>query len=160
MRVGISGHQRLRDPGGWDWVRQEMRTCLTSLSEPLVGITSLSIGADTLFAHLVLELGGSLAVVVPFADYEARFVTEAARQDYRNLLGQAATIEVLEKKDTDDEGYYAAGKRVTDLSELLLVVWDGKPAAGLGGTADIAAYAHERNKEIVHLNPETRTVTP
>ena len=159
MRIGISGHQRLRDPDGWDWVRQEMKNCLTSTSGPIVGITSLAIGADALFAQMVLELGGSLTVIVPFVDYEKKFATEAARQEYGDLLSRAATVEVLQRKGPDDEAYYAAGKRVADLSELLVVVWDGKPAAGLGGTADIAEYARVSGKKVVHLNPETKTVT-
>ena len=111
-----------------------------------------------MFAQIVLELGGSLVVIVPFSDYENKFETESAQQDYRSLLNRAAVVEVLERQATDEEGYYAAGKRVVDLSELLVLVWNGKPAAGLGGTADIAEYARLHQKQIIHLNPETRTV--
>jgi hypothetical protein len=159
MRVGISGHQRLRDPGGWEWARERMRDCLAPLPPPVVGVSSLAVGADTLFAGLVLELGGSLEAVVPFADYEDRFAEGADRQVYRSLLARAASVAVLERSGTDEEAYYAAGKRVADLSALLVLVWDGKPAAGLGGTADIAEYARRTRKPFVHLNPETRTVT-
>ena len=158
MQVGVSGHQRLQDPERWDWVQQEMRNCLISLAPSIVGVTSLAIGADTMFAQMVLDLGGSLIVIVPFSDYEKRFETESGRQDYRNLLDRAAIIEVLERQASDEEGYYTAGKRVADLSELLVVVWNGKPAAGLGGTADIVEYARLQQKQIIHLNPETRTV--
>lgn len=159
MRVGISGHQRLTDPSGWEWVRQQMRDGLASLPSPIVGVTSLAVGADTMFAEVVLELGGSLEVVVPFADYEDRFATDEDRRVYRSLLARAAQVEVLERHGTDDEAYYASGKRMADLSALLILVWEGRPAAGLGGTADIAAYARRTRKPFVHLNPETRTVT-
>src|SRR5436305_3624255 len=114
MRVGISGHQRLRDPDGWEWVRGQMRGCLASLPPPVVGVTSLAAGADTLFAGLVLELGGSLEAVVPFAGYEESFATGNDRRVYRSLLGRAARVEVLERDGTDEEAYYAAGKRVAD----------------------------------------------
>ncbi|HYP52057.1 MAG TPA: hypothetical protein VEQ42_00870 [Pyrinomonadaceae bacterium] len=159
MRVGISGHQRLRDPGGWEWVRGRMRDCLASLPPPVVGLTSLAVGADTLFAELVLELGGALEVIVPFAGYEGGFESEGDRREYRRLFGAAARVEVLGGNATDEEGYYAAGKRIADLSDLLVLVWDGKPAAGLGGTGDIAEYARRTHKPFLHLNPETRTVT-
>jgi hypothetical protein len=159
MRVGISGHQRLRDPDGWEWVRGQMRGCLASLPPPVVGVTSLAAGADTLFAGLVLELGGSLEAVVPFAGYEESFATGNDRRAYRSLLGRAARVEVLERDGTDEEAYYAAGKRVADLSALLVLVWDGAPAAGLGGTGDIAEYARRSRKSVIHLNPVTRTVT-
>ena len=159
MRIGISGHQRLRDPDAWDWVRQELRDCIAPLPEPLVGITSLAVGADTLFAEIVLQLGGTLEVVVPFSDYEQRFTTDADKQNYRSLLATARKVEVLEGHDTDEEAYYAAGKRVADLSELLILVWDLRPAAGLGGTGDIADYVRRQQKSTIHLNPITRTVT-
>src|SRR5437868_5490247 len=158
MRVGISGHQRLKDPAGREWVRRQMRDCLVT-PPPVVGVTSLAVGADTMFAGLVLELGGSLEAVVPFADYEDRFAEGDDRQVYRSLLARAAKVEVLERNGTDEEAYLAAGKRVADRSALLILVWDGRPAAGLGGTADIAEYARRIRKPFVHLNPETRTVT-
>jgi hypothetical protein len=158
MRVGISGHQRLKDGAGWEWVRGQMRDSLATLPPPVVGITSLAVGADTVFARLVLELGGSLEAVVPFGDYEERFAADD-RPTYRSLLGRAARVEVLERNGSDEEAYYAAGKRVADLSALLILVWDGRPAAGVGGTADIAAYAQSARKPFIHLNPETRTVT-
>lgn len=159
MRVGISGHQRLSDPAGWGWVRQRMRDCLVSLTPPVVGVTSLAVGADTMFAGLVLELGGSLEAVVPFDGYEETFAADSDREVYQSLLGRAARIEVLRRDGTDEEAYYRAGKRVADLSALLILVWGGEPAAGLGGTADIAAYARRTQKPFIHLNPVTRTVT-
>lgn len=140
-------------------MREQLHDCLSSLPAPVVGVTSLAIGADTLFARLVLELGGALEAVVPFGDYEDRFADERDRQDYRSLLGRAARVEILQRHGTDEEAYYAAGKRVADLSALLILVWDGKPAAGLGGTADIAEYVRQSRKAIIHLNPEMHTVT-
>jgi hypothetical protein len=34
-----------------------------------------------------------------------------------------------------------AGEKVVDLSDTLLAVWDGLPAKGYGGTADVVTYA-------------------
>ncbi len=48
----------------------------------------------------------------------------------------------------------AAGRAVADRSDLLLAVWDGAPAAGLGGTADIVRYAEERGKAVEIIWPE------
>jgi hypothetical protein len=135
-----------------------MRDSLASLPPPVVGVTSLAVGADTVFARLVLELGGSLEAVVPFGDYQDRFAA-GDRETYRSLLARAARVEVLERNGSDEEAYYAAGKRVADLSALLILVWDDQSAAGLGGTADIAAYARRTQKPFIHLNPETRTIT-
>jgi len=159
MQVGISGHQRLRDPNAWEWVRQKMRDHLAAVAPPLVGLSSLAIGADTIFAEIVLEFGGSLEVILPFYDYQRTFTDARSRREYQKLLHWASQVEVLQKSRTDEDAYYAAGKRVVDRSALLILVWDGQPAGGLGGTADIDEYARQSQKPIIHLNPEMRTVT-
>lgn len=158
MRVGISGHQRLREPDAWDWVTWEMRHRLATQPSPLIGIASLACGADTIFAELVLEMSGSLEVVLPFPEYEQNFVTDHDKQTYQRLLESASRIEVLQRQANEELAYYLAGQRVVDVSELMMVVWDGKPAAGLGGTGDIAEYAQRCQKPLIHLNPITRTV--
>ena len=159
VRVGISGHQRLSNSEAWPWVRQEMRDQISALSQPVIGITSLAVGADSLFAEIVLELGGTLEVIVPFSDYETRFKSEEDRENYRRLLARAEKVEILQADGTDEEAYYAAGKRVADLSDLLVLVWEGRPAAGLGGTADIAEYARQCHKSMIHINPLVFSVT-
>jgi hypothetical protein len=157
MRVGISGHQRLQQPSTWEWVVRETRNSLVAQPVPLVGITSLAIGADTIFAELVLEMNGVLEVILPFPEYEQKFTTDHDRQTFQRLLASASIVEVLQRQATEELSYYIAGQRVVDTSELVIVVWDGKPAAGLGGTGDIAHYAERCQKPLIHLNPMTRS---
>jgi hypothetical protein len=157
MRIGITGHQRLRDPASWQWVEQEMNQCLVAASTPLVGISSLAAGADQLFAKVVLQHGGALEIVIPFAAYETTFVADRDREEFKRLLRRCARSETLEKRGTDEQAYFAAGKRVIDLSDLVVAVWDGEPACGLGGTADAVKYGSQQRKIIVHLNPITKT---
>lgn len=153
MEIGITGHQRLPEPGRWRWVREQIDSILEEASKPLVGITSLAIGADQLFAESVLQHGGALTVVVPFEGYEATFAEGGPRAEYERLLRSAQTVNVLRKQGSDEESYYEAGKRVVDLCQLLIAVWDGKPAGGWGGTADIVRYAQLVSKRIVHIDP-------
>jgi hypothetical protein len=157
MRIGITGHQRLPDPAAWPWVEQEMNQFLGAAPKPLVGISSLAAGADQLFAKSVLQHGGTLEVVIPFAAYDATFVTDRDREEFKRLLRRCARSETLEKCGTDEQAYFAAGKRVIDLSDLVVAVWDGEPARGLGGTADAVKYGSQQRKIIVHLNPITKT---
>ncbi len=158
MKVGITGHQRLEDASGWDWVKMEMDNFLAKLRRPLVGITCLAEGADSLFAELVLQHGGSLEAVVPFPEYEL-LLPAHQRNRYRALLDAASVITVLEKRRSKQESYFAAGKKVVDATDLLLAVWDGKPAKGLGGTADIVKYARQELKPVIHVDPIRRSVT-
>src|ERR1051326_2213357 len=73
VNIGITGHQRLDAPSKWEWVKREIERLLTQNTLPLVGVTSLAIGADQLFAKCVLELGGELMAIIPFVNYERTF---------------------------------------------------------------------------------------
>jgi hypothetical protein len=46
-----------------------------------------------------------------------------------------------------------------DLSELVVLYWDGKPAAGLGGKVILLTNAQSQQKSIIHLNPRTHVVS-
>jgi hypothetical protein len=154
--VGVSGHRELEVGSAWDWVRNQITIFLRGLPRPLVGVTSLAIGADQIFAEIVVKLGGQIDAVIPFEGYERTFEKEADLHNYRRLKGIAAHVETLGPSPTDEEAYLRAGKRVVDRSELLVAVWDGQTAHGLGGTADIVQYAMVARKRLVLLNPVTR----
>jgi hypothetical protein len=158
MRIGVTGHQHLPTSEAWSWVRGELDRILPAVSSPLVGVSSLAIGADQVFAEAILAHGGSLEAVVPFPEYEERFRAKADRNAYRALLQQASRREVLPRAGSDEESYYAAGCFVVDVSDLLIAIWDGEPARGRGGTADIVRYAERVGKHILHLNPMNRQV--
>jgi hypothetical protein len=155
-RIGITGHQRLEDPGVWPWVARVMRDELARAAPPLVGVTSLAVGADQLLARLVLEKGGQVHAVLPFAGIERSFSAEHL-PEYHKLVEQA-TVEVLDTPGTDEDAYLAAGHRVVALSDLVLAVWNGKPAKGKGGTADVVAHAIERGVPLIHIDPVALTV--
>ncbi len=158
MIFGVTGHQRLADESAWPWVAQTLRSVLAEASRPLVGVSSLAIGADQLFAELVLEQGGKLRVLLPFPTYEETFSPGADRERYRALLARASTVQTLPAQATAEESYLAAGQRVVDLVERLIAVWDGQAAAGLGGTGDIVQYARKIGKEVLHLDPVRREI--
>jgi hypothetical protein len=157
MRIGITGHQRLQTSASWQWVHQEMDQLLGVVQPPLVGISSLAVGADQLFANIILQQGGELEAIIPFAGYESTFVSDHDREEFKRLLMRCSRSEILEKHGTIEQAYFAAGKRVIDLSDFVVAVWDAQPAGGLGGTADAVKYASQQRKKIVHLNPIIKT---
>jgi hypothetical protein len=157
MKVGITGHQLLGDSEQGEWVQQELDQVIAALPPPLIGISSLAAGADQLFATAILDHEGALEVIIPFADYESVFRADRDRAEFKHLLSLATNSETLEKGSTDEEAYFAAGKRVVDLSEMMIAVWNGKPAAGLGGTGDVVKYALQQQKRIIHLDPIRKT---
>jgi hypothetical protein len=155
MRVGITGHQRLEDPGVWPWVRSEIDALLVRLPKPLIGVSSLAAGSDQIFAEAVLKHGGQLEVVVPHIRYECVFGQDD-RSAYQALLARAHHVETLGKTGSGQGAYLRAGQRVVDMSDVVIAVWDGRPAAGEGGTGDIVAYARRREKHIWHIDPINR----
>jgi hypothetical protein len=141
-RVGITGHRDLPDPT-CRLVSAEIATELERF-RPLHGISSLAEGADQIFAEQVLEAGGALTAVIPSAHYSQSFATSAGKTAYRQLRERAEEIIELPFPAPSEDAYWAAGQRVVGLAEVLLAVWDGTPSGGVGGTADVVAFADER----------------
>ena len=148
MKVGITGHQKLNDPSAWSDVCKQLGELLNDAEKPLIGLTSLAIGADQLFAEVVLGCGGRIEAIIPFDGYDLKFTEGPDREAFRRLLEQAARVETLEKQGTDEDAYLAAGKRIVDLCDRMIAVWDGQPAAGIGGTGDIVTYCKSQDKPV------------
>lgn len=140
MRVGCTGH-RLLDAGTAQVVERALHERLARLApDVLVGVSSLADGADQLFAEAVLALGGSLEVVLPAARYRQELPAEYVRA-FDRLLSHACAVECLQYQDSTSEAHMEAGRVVVERSDVLVAVWDGRPARGFGGTGDVVAYA-------------------
>jgi hypothetical protein len=156
--VGMTGHAGLPPPTA-ELVTAALRDTLRAHVPNLVGVTMLGPGADQLFARVVLELGGILHVVQPTTgmQYRDSFEDEAAQRGYDELYGQASHVEVLEHTESTEQAHMDGGRMVVDRSTVLVAVWDGQPARGLGGTADVVAYARERGIPVRVIWPEGAT---
>jgi hypothetical protein len=138
-RIGITGHQSLQQATHSlvaDGLARELRDV-----NALHGVTSLAEGADQIFAEQVLGLGGKLTAVIPAAHYEDSFSTDGSRMSYLALRARADEIVELPYDAPCEQAYWAAGQHIVKVADSLLAVWDGKPSGGLGGTADVVAYA-------------------
>jgi hypothetical protein len=158
MIIGVTGHQKLDNPADWEWVQGELNRILDGTPSPIVGVSSLAIGADQLFAQAVLHHQGSLEVVIPFHNYERTFDDGPDKENYLRLLKAASKVDVLERKGSDEVCYFEAGKEVVSRADLLIAIWNGEPAAGLGGTGDAVNYALQNQRRVIHINPVTHQV--
>ena len=150
--VGITGHQKI--PAALlPQVLAGIGRVLASATGGIVGLTSLAAGADQLFARAVLEGGGRLHAVIPCEGYETAFADEIAAGSFRELLAAASEVETLPYDRPSSQAFFDAGKRVVDLAEVMIVVWDGAPARGVGGTADVVRYARDRGREVTNVWP-------
>jgi hypothetical protein len=140
MRIGISGHRGLSRATS-SLIEEALRERLAAhAGDDLVGISSLADGPDQLFARAVLEWGGHLEVIVPAAEYRAG-LPKTAWPEYDALTSQASSIAHLPYTESSEEAHMAAGQALVAGADLLLAVWDGAPARGFGGTADVVAHA-------------------
>lgn len=154
-RLGITGHQD-RDGLDWTFAADEIRQTLQKAGRPIEGLSSLAVGVDQLFARLILEVGGALTAVIPAHDYETTF-EDADRRAYRELLKCARPIE-LPPAIGGERAFFNAGRWIVDHCDQMIAVWDGAPSHGLGGTADVVAYALSRERPCLHIDPFERTV--
>jgi len=151
--LGATGHQTI-PPGAREFVVDAVRDILRRAESPLLAVTSLAAGADQLVATELLRAGGHLHVIVPSGHYERTFATQVDLASFRSLLEAADAVTRLDYAEPSEEAFLAAGKRVVDDCEMLIAIWDGKPARGLGGTADVVRYAQDTGKAVSIVWPD------
>lgn len=140
-RVGVTGHSNLTAATA-ELVAGAIRAVLdTSAPGDLVGVTCLARGADQVFARVVLELGGAIEVVLPAADFH-------------ELIGRAVAVHTMPFATSDPHAYMAASEHVLASIGALVAVWDGGPAGGHGGTADVVDAARERGLPVTIVWPD------
>lgn len=150
-RVGMTGHQGMTTLTE-QMVREEIAKEIFNYT-PVSGVCSLAEGADQIFADVVLQSGGGIVAIVPCERYEETFTNADDLAEYKRLLAAAKDTVILDYDEPSESAYWAAGQRVVEEVDILLAVWDGKLAKGLGGTADVVALARERGKKVVIIWP-------
>ena len=158
MKAGITGHQNLGADPIITWVRNTLADLIHDhkISQ---GFTCLAKGADQLFAQILTEKEIPFTAVIPCSDYDKAFEDQSAKSAYLGLVQKAGEIIRLNFARPSEEAFFAAGKKVVQCSDLVFAVWNGEPAAGLGGTGDIVKFSKQAGKPVVHLNPVTLKVT-
>lgn len=119
----------------------------------LVLVSPLASGADQLAAIHAAAHGFALHAVLPFARdvYRADFSAGAAASFDTLLAGAARALELPGRRDTAKRAYALAGRATIAHADLLIAVWDGLPARGTGGTAEVVEYALRRGVPVIHV---------
>ncbi len=119
---------------------------------PLAVLSQLASGGDQLAAREALSRGYALRAVLPFprAVFEQDF-SEDERAEFSSLLERADSWHLPGTRDEADMAYAMAGEATVAQSELLIAIWDGETARGLGGTGDVIDYAVRRGVPVIHV---------
>jgi hypothetical protein len=165
LKIAISGHRKFQNQSE---VSNNLALSLQyfrAIDKDLQAISALAVGADTIFAEEAIKQKIPVRYVLPFEleEYEKDF-SLSERTVLRDLLAKNKNqYEVVSPlKDTQPEtknaAYMAVGKRLVDECDVLVAVWDGQDAQGLGGTGDVVVYARTQNKP-VHIVKAVREAT-
>lgn len=161
IRIGVTGHREFDHP---EVLVLAVREALGRIKElvpasPGVGlvpvvISALAEGADRLVAEEVLaENGARLEVALPLAraDYLRDFRQKGSKLKFQSLIERASYVWQAPAGLSREDSYERAGRYVVDRSDAVIALWDGEPARGRGGTAEIVAYARERGVPLVWI---------
>jgi hypothetical protein len=155
--VGFSGHRQLDDPPG---TAAALAAALAQLraaaTAEWIGISSAALGGDMLFVHAALKAGLSWHALLPLAP--AEFRKDFSDPDWKaveQLLAAAERVQVMATSGSREDAYLDCGIETVNTCDVLIAVWDGAPARGKGGTADVVAYAREIGKPIFLIDPRT-----
>jgi hypothetical protein len=178
IRIGVTGHRKLDDPAAVQAaVKRALDAEIENLFPPESRLNSTSVrfrvlsplaeGADRVVARAVLTYpGAQLDVVLPLTveDYLEDFETQESKNEFRDLLAQCKQPVSLRtrliREDLSDpagraelrrDAYSQVGQYVVDHCDVLIAVWDGQPARGRGGTAEIVQYAQEQNRPVIRV---------
>ncbi|HEY9441533.1 MAG TPA: hypothetical protein VIS29_23395 [Streptomyces sp.] len=122
-------------------------------AEELVAVSCIADGPDAWFAELVLAHGGRLEAVVPATAYRES-LSETHWPLYDELMSRACEVHETGMTVSDSAAHMAGSEIVVGLADQLFAVWDGKPAWGYGGTADVVAHAERSGLPVRILWPE------
>jgi hypothetical protein len=162
VRIGVTGHRDAVGSGELlerlDGQLSEIFALVAGTERTPVGFTILSAlaeGADRLVVEEARRLRAGeveLHAVLPLEEQEylRDFAEPRSREQFAELLESAATrTRVTSGEDDRRDAYERAGRYVVDHSDVVIALWDGRPSAGRGGTAEIVDYAHTRGVPVV-----------
>jgi hypothetical protein len=156
-RLAVTGHRGLSEKTT-ALVDAALRSEISKHAKTgdLVGLSCLADGADALFARAILNHGGALHVIVPARKYRDE-LPEGHHATYDALMAEAVEVIRLDHVESDSGAHMDASLRMLTETDELLAVWDGQPARGHGGTADVVDAAHSQDIPVTVIWPAGAT---
>jgi hypothetical protein len=155
--VGFSGHRQLANSAR---VAIVIHDALESLRRKYPGewiaLSSVANGSDQLFVHQARSLGLSWHAILPLSrvDFSTDF-TPAEWSDVEKVLATADHVRVITEAGDREDSYLDCGIETVNGADILLALWDGEPARGRGGTADVVRYAQSIGKPVMIIDAVT-----
>ena len=155
--VGFTGHRQLADAAG---AARAITAALEALRHEVpgewIGLSSIATGGDQLFVRQLLNLRMSWHAVLPLplAVFQKDF-SPSEWVDVEQWLGRAEYLRTINVNGSREDAYLDCGLEMVDGADVLIALWDGEPAHGKGGTADVVEYARSIGKPILLVDAAT-----
>lgn len=158
--LGVTGHRILTDLAP---LTEAVDRVLTAMERdlgdaPLRVLSPLAQGGDQLVAARALARGADLIVPLPLPldAYRDTFTTEEALHTFDQLLTQAQQVLPLPPAGSLEEAYTACGIYILEHCDVLIALWDGLPAQGPGGTAEVVQHARAHSLPLAWIHAGNR----
>jgi hypothetical protein len=158
--VGFTGHRHLADPAG---AARAIRGAIEALRRELPGewiaLSSIAGGGDQLFVRQARELGLAWHAILPLPRMEfAKDFSHDGWIEVEKMLAKADHVRTISEYGDRKDGYLDCGIETVNGADVLLALWDGAPARGKGGTADVVQYAQSIGKPVMIIDASTHEV--
>jgi hypothetical protein len=161
VTLGVTGHRYLKET---ERIMAGMETALRRIQAAFPThnwrvISCLAEGADRLLAKRLLEVPQTrlwVALPLPEEEYLKDFSSQPSRTEFTQMLGKAEKVMAMPMVENREKAYQAAASWLLDNSDCLLVIWDGKPKQGDGGTAETVKKARQRGLPLAWIHAGNR----
>ena len=186
--IGISGHRSLPDPsiitGSIRQALAQFADATLKVNGTIELCSSIAYGADTVAVETARDMGIPVHIILPkpvethdetaqlaldegfAADFwkDGQFLQNEWDRAYKQIQDartgtNSGTLRLVRGAQTSPECYYDTGVQMLDCCDAVIAVWNGKPAAGLGGTADVVDLARIRGLPLMIIDPATGAVS-
>jgi hypothetical protein len=154
--IGVTGHRTVANPdpiiASVDKTLQAIKTAFEV--EHIALLSPLAEGADRIVAKRALAIDGTKLIAVlplPVDRYQEDFQSPSSIGEFRNFLELAEKIIEMPPIINREESYWNAGKYTLAHCDVLIAIWDGESARGIGGTAEVVGLARDRNLPIAWI---------
>lgn len=169
MKVcAFTGHRPKSFPWGYEesardclLLKEVLEAQITALAEQGVTdfLSGMAQGVDLWSSQIVLDLQKKnpalkLHCVLPCKGQDSKW-TASAQERYRSILAQANEV-VYVGQEYNRDCILKRNRYLVDHSSILLAVYNGTWRSGTGATV---RYAQKLNREIIIIDPVTRTLS-
>jgi hypothetical protein len=158
--VGFTGHRHLANHAG---ASRAIHGAIDALRREVPGewiaLSSIAGGGDQLFVREALASRLSWHAILPLPRSEfARDFTPAEWSAVEETLTAADHVRVITESGDRKDSYLDCGIETVNGADVLIALWDGEPARGKGGTADVVQYAQSIGKPVIIIDAVTHEV--